>query len=804
MARIDIGPSGLEIGGCKADGEHELALSVPDANTPTVATLQVFDALGTQVGSTMTATVTTGSVVWDLTPWLVGRAIGTYRHAIILDGVTWLQGQLTVGSVSDGRGTSRGHTSATITVSASTGAVTVTIPGTATAAAAVAAHVAATDPHGDRSYAAGLVSTEAGTRASADSALDARLDAIEGLGPLATDAEVTAAVGAEATARAAADTALDARLDTLETDPTTGTAVAAVAASVTAEAGTRASADTALDGRLDAIEADYTTSTELATAISNHAGAADPHGDRSYAAGLVSTEAGTRASADSALDARLDAIEGLGSLATDAEVTSAISTHAGATDPHGDRAYTDSAVSAHIDDTTDAHDATAISYAGSSGLSATTVEAALDELDTEKAPLASPTFTGTVAAPTPTPADSSTKVATTAFVATSLAAGSDGAVWNCLPNFAAAVRDRNDAAPTTLRVISLGSSVGRGDGTDGPGLAGAPGKVLTDRLTARLDLLGNLDLVHTEGSVAGHTLADVLTDYAAAKTAAGGAPVLVPLYMGMNDGGGGQYYTGMTLSGVKTFLADIIAQVRADGADLIVYTTPHPHSGRYDFSWGGPYSYPGSYIPDTAGAKVTADWTGRGTAFAQSYRHHRVNQAMRAVCAEHGVLCVDAERYWFDAVLVHGENALFGSGESVHPNTLGHTESYARATADLVDALSRSIIAANMPVRSAIGSRPTYIGSGGTATIPIPANTAGRLLIAMTMGGGWHSAGDYVVVAETTRVGVSAAGNANTGNAGNAIASVAGSGSSRDITLTATAVGAGGTYWWRYEYDSPF
>ena len=337
MARIDIGPSGLEISGCKADGEHELALSVPDANTPTVATLQVFDALGTQVGSTMTATVTTGSVVWDLTPWLVGRAIGTYRHATILDGVTWLQGQLTVGSVSDGRGTSRGHTSATITVSASTGAVTVTIPGTAAAQALVDAeatiraaadtaldarldaieadYLTSTDLTGLASSSA--LSAETSARQSADTALDGRLDAIEadyststevatavaaettrattaegaldgrldaieGLGPLATDAEVTAAVGAEATIRAAADTALDARLDTLEADPTTGTAVAAVAASVTTEAGTRASADTALDSRLDAIEADYTTSTELATAISNHAGASDPHGDRAY------------------------------------------------------------------------------------------------------------------------------------------------------------------------------------------------------------------------------------------------------------------------------------------------------------------------------------------------------------------------------------------------------------------------------------------------------------------------------------------------------------------------------------------
>jgi hypothetical protein len=44
-------------------------------------------------------------------------------------------------------------------------------------------------------------------------------------------------------------------------------------------------------------------------------------------------------------------------------------------------------VAAHLADTVDAHDATAISYAGNAGLSATTVEAALDELDDEKAPL---------------------------------------------------------------------------------------------------------------------------------------------------------------------------------------------------------------------------------------------------------------------------------------------------------------------------------------------------------------------------------------------------------------------------------
>jgi hypothetical protein len=49
-------------------------------------------------------------------------------------------------------------------------------------------------------------------------------------------------------------------------------------------------------------------------------------------------------------------------------------------------------------------------------IAATTVQAALNELDAEKAPLASPTFTGTPAAPTAAVDTSTTQLATTAFV----------------------------------------------------------------------------------------------------------------------------------------------------------------------------------------------------------------------------------------------------------------------------------------------------------------------------------------------------------------------------------------------------
>jgi lysophospholipase L1-like esterase len=64
---------------------------------------------------------------------------------------------------------------------------------------------------------------------------------------------------------------------------------------------------------LDADKLDGISSTgfDLAgaatTAVSTHAGAVDPHGDRAYAAGIVATEASTRGSADTTLQTNIDA-----------------------------------------------------------------------------------------------------------------------------------------------------------------------------------------------------------------------------------------------------------------------------------------------------------------------------------------------------------------------------------------------------------------------------------------------------------------------------------------------------------------
>lgn len=62
----------------------------------------------------------------------------------------------------------------------------------------------------------------------------------------------------------------------------------------------------------------------------------------------------------------------------------AITVQAALNELDADLTATNSALSNHLSDAADAHDASAISYLGSANLSATDVEAALDELDTEK------------------------------------------------------------------------------------------------------------------------------------------------------------------------------------------------------------------------------------------------------------------------------------------------------------------------------------------------------------------------------------------------------------------------------------
>ena len=193
---------------------------------------------------------------------------------------------------------------------------------------------------------------EVTARTSADSALDGRVTALEGNAAITDPTTATAVaavqsdVDANETASSDADAALSARLDVLEADATTATAVAAVQSDVDQNEADSDAADAALSARIDVLESDPTTQTLLdAEAAARAAGdtAANTYTDTQIAnligaaPGVLNTleeiansinddadvytnivsqivagdtsEATTRAAADTALSNRVDVLE---------------------------------------------------------------------------------------------------------------------------------------------------------------------------------------------------------------------------------------------------------------------------------------------------------------------------------------------------------------------------------------------------------------------------------------------------------------------------------------------------------------
>lgn len=268
----------------------------------------------------------------------------------------------------------------------------------------------------------------------------------------------------------------------------------------------------------------------------------------------------------------------------------------------------------------------------------------------------------------------------------------DPVMPSALPLLFNAMANYRDDTASTLRIIGLGSSVGVGATLPSPS-TNAPVGYFASRFEALFNPLGNLELATTNGSVNGHAMADILTDYTAAKTAAGGTPTIVVIAMGMNDGGTALYHAGQTLTGVGSFLARAIDAIRADGGEPVVCTSPHPNTDTYDFTYY-PFvdsQYPGtSFIPAlnaTEGAPTIEAIGDGGAPVRVSYRHLRVNALMRQVCIDRGVAVIDAEAYWLRALRTHAVATLFGAAETVHPNLLGHQVSYHAAIDDFLRSL---------------------------------------------------------------------------------------------------------------------
>ncbi|WP_338183314.1 hypothetical protein [Jatrophihabitans sp.] len=291
-------------------------------------------------------------------------------------------------------------------------------------------------------------------------------------------------------------------------------------------------------------------------------------------------------------------------------------------------------------------------------------------------------------------------------VAAKIATASDrrgqgtSASWASLPNTAAVLRSTNDNAPTTLGFGCLGSSVSRAEGTGSETLY-APIRQFATAFLSEFNKLGNVVSSVVNGGVNGSVIYEALTSnthYANMKAALGAARGPLLLAYGMNDGFPASYHAGQTFSQFYPKMVELIEQARRDGFDPIVTTSPHPHTGRVT-SWALPEgitsTYPAAGVmkPDSTQAQsvISADWAHTGTPIPVSYRHVRVNEAMRQAAIATGAPLIDVEKQWWRLVAAFGQDDLFNTGEVVHPDILGH-EAYRLAIVEFIESLSRSSV----------------------------------------------------------------------------------------------------------------
>lgn len=266
-----------------------------------------------------------------------------------------------------------------------------------------------------------------------------------------------------------------------------------------------------------------------------------------------------------------------------------------------------------------------------------------------------------------------------------------------MPNLIRALHDYRTDIPAAIQIVGLGSSVGNGATLASP-TVDAPPYYFSTRLQNRANRAGIYSFATYQRSANGTTVFQGDTIAWPALLAEPLTPKVVLICFGMNDGQAAQFNSGQGFPACYNNMRSLCMKIRAAGADPIICTTPHPHSTRNSFSIFSlsiPATYPTSItapvadaalIPTVATSTITNDVLNNGKSIPYSHRHLRANEAYRRVAVELGVALIDVERYWFEAVGMYGEDALFGAAEYVHPNLLGHQLSYQRAIDDFIAA----------------------------------------------------------------------------------------------------------------------
>lgn len=268
--------------------------------------------------------------------------------------------------------------------------------------------------------------------------------------------------------------------------------------------------------------------------------------------------------------------------------------------------------------------------------------------------------------------------------------------WYSFPRLMRTISSYDTAVNPAINIVGFGSSVGAGATLPDPATQ-APVAVFSSTLESVIDPGGIYNFVTYNDSVNGSTFSEAAAALDAA-VAGGHTPDICVLVYGMNDGAPAIFNSGQTYPAVYSSIMQFVTKARGYGSDVVLMTTPHPNTDLYTYYMpdGIPQTYPTAVaapvgpeqlVPSASTSNITADWLGTGQNITAAHRHYRVNQAMRQAATDAGIPLIDAERYWFKAVAKFGVAALYDTGETVHPNLLGHQNSYWLAIDEFLQAV---------------------------------------------------------------------------------------------------------------------
>lgn len=264
---------------------------------------------------------------------------------------------------------------------------------------------------------------------------------------------------------------------------------------------------------------------------------------------------------------------------------------------------------------------------------------------------------------------------------------------NSLPNLSKKMKDYLVNPSEVYMGVSTGSSVGNGASLPTPSTQ-APGPYFVSSLKNALDPAGVHTWQNTNLSVDGTSVVSFPNVWDT-KTVTPTIPCLITY--GMNDHQPQQFNNGQAFDNVYTYHAIAIKRIQDAGLDPVLCTTPHAHTGRTTITLAGYDQIYPTFIaaptpeqlsPPASQSFLTGDYAGNGIPLRVNARGLLVNQAIRKAAADYGVPLIDVEPYWFLAIQEYGEDALFNTGESVHPNLLGHQQSYWKAIDDFCNSIA--------------------------------------------------------------------------------------------------------------------